>query len=352
MSNVPLNIVVPGNPDTSTGGYIYDRRIAQELEALGWQVVVTGLDGRFPDVDDRALCAVRHYLSSLKDGSLVIMDGLALSAVPELVAQHAGRLDLVALVHLPLCDEGGLKRDLQRLFEAREVAALANVRCIIVTSNFTARRLCELGVSADAIRVAEPGTDAAPLARGSGGPGLHLLCAATVTPRKRHDVLLRALAGLSHLEWTLTCVGDLDLDSAWAGKMFDLAEESSLGDRVTFAGVQRGAPLAAHFDAADLFVLASQYESFGMVFTEALACGLPIVATTGGAIPETVPDGAGVLVPPANAAAFGRAVASLMNDGEQFSALKSGAVAARQGMGSWAETGKVFESHVLEVLQP
>ena len=280
------------------------------------------------------------------------MDGLALSAVPELITQHAARLQLVALVHLPLCDEGGLDSCLQLSYQSKEVAALKEARCIIVTSAFTVRRLRELGVDADMVRVVEPGTDAAALAGGSGGPGLHMLCAATVTPRKRHDVLMQALAGLTQFEWTLTCAGDFDPNSAWVREVFGLIEQNGLSDRVTFTGVKTGSDLAREFDAADLFVLASQYESFGMVFTEALAHGLPIVATTGGAIPETVPRDAGLLVPPGDAAAFEAALSGLMQGSETLAALKAGAAVARQRLDGWAAAGKAFEKHLCEVLSP
>lgn len=352
MNTALLNMVVPGDPDTKTGGYIYDRRIAAELEARGWPISVTGLEGRFPDVDHRATKSVDDFLSAQDDGAVVIMDGLALSAVPELIAQHAERLRVVALVHLPLCDEGGLDPGLQRHYQSREVAALKRVRSVIVTSDFTARRLGELGVAAETVRVVEPGTDTASLARGSVGPGIHMLCAATVTPRKRHDVLMQALARLTQFEWTLTCAGGFDPSSAWVREVFDLIEENGLSDRVTFTGVKTGSDLAREFDAADLFVLASQYESFGMVFTEALAHGLPIVATTGGAIPETVPRDAGLLVPPDDTAAFEAALSGLMQGSEPLAPLKAGAAAARQRLNGWAAAGKAFEKHLCEVLSP
>ncbi len=350
MNAMSLHLVVPGDPDTKTGGYIYNRRVASELEALGWEVAVSGLEGRFPEADELALRSARGCLSALEDGAVVVMDGLALSAVPEVIAEHTRRLHLIGLVHLPLCDEGGLDEDRRRLYRTREAAALFAAGRIVVTSDFTARRLAELEVTADVIRVAAPGTDAAPLAKGSGGPGMHLLCAATVTPRKRHDVLLRALAGLKHLDWALTCAGGFDPTCAWMRKVFELVEESGLEDRVAFTGAKQADELSAAYDAADLFVLASEYESFGMVFTEALARGLPIVATTGGAIPETIPEDAGILLPPGDAAAFGNALAGLTRDTERFASVKSGAVAARDKLESWATTGQVFDAHLREFL--
>ena len=345
-----VHFVVPGDPETKTGGYIYDRRIAAELGQFGWTVVTTGLDGRFPDADRQAVEALHGCLAPLEDASLVVMDGLALSAVPEIVREHSPRLDIVGLVHHPLGDESGLDAKRRRLYHAREVAALSATIGVIVTSPFTRGRLTELGADAGAIRVAEPGTDPAPVARGSKGAGKRLLCVATVTPRKRHDILIEALATIADMDWTLDCVGSFDPDEPWVKQVFDRVEAAGLGDRITFTGVRTGEDLAACFGAADLFVLASEYEGFGMVFTEALARGLPVVGTTGGAIPDTVAGG-GILVPPNDAEALGGAVAELLKDKKNFKALRAGALAARKSLGDWPSAGRMFESHLREFLE-
>lgn len=346
-----VHLVVPGDPGTKTGGYIYDRRIAAELEQLGWQVATTGLDGRFPDADRQAIDALHGCLFRFPDSSLVVMDGLALSAVPEIVRAHSPRLDIVGLVHHPLGDESGLDEKRRRLYYAREIAALSATIGVIVTSPFTGRRLAELGADACAIRVAEPGTDPSPPARGSKGAGRRLLCVATVTPRKRHDILIEALEGIAGMDWTLDCVGHFVPGDDWAKRVFGQLGKSSIGDRVNFTGVRTGDELASCFDAADLFVLASEYEGFGMVFTEALARGLPVVGTTGGAIPDTVAGGAGVLVSPGDADALGGAVAGLLGDDRKFGALKAGALAARESLWDWPSAGRLFESHLREFLE-
>ena len=345
----PLHFVVPGDPETRTGGYIYNNRIAAELGAFGWRTGVTGLDGRFPEADDPAVRSALDCLSSLDDGAVVVMDGLALSALPDVICAHAARLDIIGLIHLALCDETGLEEGARRLYREREVAALAAVRRIVVTSDFMVRRLGELGVAADRIRVARPGTDPAPLATGSGGPGMHMVCVATVTPRKRHDVLLRALGDLREHDWMLTCVGDTGRDRAWAEEIFAYVGQLGIGDRVSFAGVKSGDALSACYDAADLFVLASEYESFGMVFTEALAHGLPIVATRGGAIPETIPKDACELVRPGDVAAMKTALSGVLNNDGRVETLRAGAVAARDGLEDWARSAAVFDGHLREL---
>ncbi len=345
-----LHLIVPGDPETLTGGFIYDRKIASELGRRGWNVQVTGLNGRFPEANDAALRSTHECLSSIDDGSVVVMDGLALGAVPDISGQHATRLELIGLVHHPLGDESGLSADCRKLYHAREKEALLVARGVIVTSKFTAARLRQLGIRTEVIRVATPGVSPAPLARERIGKGRNLLCVATVTRRKRHDVLLRALSKLKEVDWTLTCVGDVERSETWARGIVELCHQVGIADRVTFTGTLSNHDLTAAYATADLFVLASEYEGFGMVFTEALARGLPVVGTTGGAIPETVPGDAGVLVPPADVEAFRDALSSLLGDDEQFRHVKSGAMAARGKLMTWKMAGRNFDLQLRELL--
>lgn len=343
-----LHIVVPGDPESVSGGYVYNRRIAAELEEFGWRVTMTGLKGRFPEADALAAASADACLAALPDGAAVVMDGLALGAVPEVARDHARRLALIGLVHLPLCDEGGLDAERREHYRKAETTALAAVRGVIATSGFTVRRLAELGMPTAHVRVVRPGTDPAPLASGSGGPGTKMLCVANVMPRKGHDVLLRALAGLTDSDWTLTCIGSISPDDDWCRHVLELAREPALAGRVSFAGVRTGDALQAAYDEADLFVLPSHFESFGMVLTEALARGLPVVATTGGAVPETLPDDAALLVPAGDAPALGGALSSLIRDAERLARLRAGTVAARDKLETWEEAGRAFEASLRE----
>ena len=139
----------------------------------------------------------------------MLVDGLAYGALPELAEVEGRRLRLVALVHHPLALETGLAPERAAALRDAEVRALAQARLILVTSRFTATLLIGWGVPPGRLRVVEPGTDPAPIAQGSGSGTLHLLCVASLTPRKGHDLLLQALAGLRDRPWHLDCVGSL-----------------------------------------------------------------------------------------------------------------------------------------------
>src|ERR1700681_306077 len=285
----PLVLIVPGSLETVSGGYAYDRRIVAGLRDRGWAVAVQELDDSF----SRPPVAARHHaarvLAEIPDGSPVLIDGLALGAMPDEAEHEAARLRLIALVHHPLADETGVDESTAVALEKSERRALAAARLVVVTSRSTAAALTRYGVGPDRIAVVEPGTDRAPLARGSRGAALHLLCVAALIPRKGHEVLFRALTMMPDLEWRLTCAGSLKRDPSTAERLRVRLRSDGLEDRVTFAGEVDAATLTALYDGADLFVLPTLHEGYGMAVAEALACGLPVIGTAAGAIAELVP---------------------------------------------------------------
>ncbi|RKQ73400.1 glycosyltransferase family 4 protein [Oceanibaculum indicum] len=343
-----LHFLLPGNPDTRTGGYLYDARISAGLETLGWAVLRHRLADSFPFPGADDLGQAADILASLPDDALVLIDGLALGVLPAVIAPHTARLRLAALVHHPLAEETGLDEAARHWLFESEKAALAMVRHTIVTSPFTATALAPYGVPQDRVTVILPGTDPAPVAQGSGNPGLHILTVGTLTPRKGHDVLLTALGTLLHHDWTLTLAGGAR-DKATADLVEKLIQDKGLSDRVTMVGEVDGAALAALYDRADLFALASHYEGYGMVFAEALARGLPVLGTTGGAIPTTVPPEAGLLVSPGDAGAFAEALERVMTDNALRQTLRYGALKARDTLPRWPDQARAF-AKLLETL--
>ncbi len=338
--------MVPGDPATLTGGYLYDQRIAQGLRERGWHVFVHALDASFPLPSRAALEDADALLSSLPDAATVVIDGLAFGGMPALAERHATRLRLFALVHHPLADETGLDAESRALLLARERRALAAARGVIVTSRFTARSLTVYGVDPARIAVVEPGVDPAPAAAGGDGRTLALLCVATLTPRKGHDLLLEALARLGDRPWRLECVGDRLRNPVTTAALLARCARLGLADRVDFRGAVDAATLARYYDRSDVFVLASWHEGYGMALTEALARALPIVSTTAGAIPETVPAEAGLLVPPGDVEALTAALARVLDDADERARLAAGARAVRASLPSWGLSSARFEQAI------
>ena len=337
------HFVVPGPLDQRTGGYIYDRRIVAGLRALGWRVQVHELAGRLPQADEIARAAAAAVVGQLPPRALPVIDGLALPAFAEL----SDRLPAwVALVHHPLALETGLTRAEASALAALERRLLARATRVIVTSPGTRRDLAAYDVADARIGVICPGTDPAPLAHGSTGPGLALLCVASLTPRKGHLVLLDALAELIELDWHLTCVGSMERDPACARSIIAAIDRLGLHRRVTLVGERAEADVAPLYDRADVHVLPSYHEGYGMVLTEALARGLPLVATNAGAIPETVPADAGLLVPPGDPRALASALRKVMTEPGLRARLLAGARAARHRLPGWSDAVRAFAAEL------
>jgi len=332
-----LDLVVPGDLETPTGGYEYDRRIANGLRSRGWTVRVHSLAASFPAPTSAALAHARETFARIPDDRVVLVDGLALGALPDIASEEAGRLRLVALVHHPLAAETGLEPARAEALRRSETRALRAMRSVITTSVATARALLEYGVPRERIVAVEPGTDRAPLARGSGGPAVELLCVAAIVPRKGHAVLAEALFHLATRAWRLTCVGSLARSPETVARLRHRLAELRLADRVRLAGVLDRAALDACYARADAFVLATFHEGYGMALAEALARGLPIVSTRVGAVPDTVPDDARLLVPPGNVAALRDALARVIDDAALRARLAASARRARERLPTWEE---------------
>jgi glycosyltransferase involved in cell wall biosynthesis len=307
------------------------------LRERGWSVAVRELDDSFPRPTSAARDQAARVLALIPDGSSVLIDGLALGAMPSEVEREAARLRLIALVHHPLAAETGIDKDTAVALEASERRALSAASLVLVTSRATAAALNRYAVGPDRIVVVEPGTDRAPLARGSQGAAPHLLCVAALIPRKGHEVLFRALAMMPNLEWRLTCVGSLKRDPSTAERLRIRLRSAGLEDRVALAGEVDAATLAALYDGADLFVLPTLYEGYGMAVAEALARGLPVVGTATGAIADLVTPSAGLLVPPDDHDALAAALALALGDAQVREGLSNGARRVRDRLPSWED---------------
>lgn len=336
-----LSFIVPGDPGQLTGGYLYDARIVAGLRRHGWTVEVHGLPGRFPEPDDEARAALARTLAALPAGHQVVVDGLAAGGLPEVALAHAARLALVVLMHHPLADESGLHASRRRCLLASERAVLSAARLVIGTSRFTARRLADFGVRPARLRVVAPGTEPNALAA-TDNIAPRLLCVASLTPRKGHDLLLAALQSVRHLPWTCDCIGSLTRAPQHAAAIADGIRRAGLGERLRLRGERTEQEVREAYAGADLFVLASHYEGYGMVIDEALAAGLPVLTTSGGALAETLPPDAGVSVPPGDAAALAAALRALLLDRQQRLRLRDGARRARLQRRSWTQATDEF----------
>jgi glycosyltransferase involved in cell wall biosynthesis len=335
--------ILPGDVDDVTrpsGGNTYDRRMC---EALGADV--RAVRGTWPTPDNAARSELARVLAALPDGASVLLDGLVAGGVPEVIVPQARRLRLAVLVHLPLADETGLDAAPAADLDGRERETLRAVGAVVATSPWAARRLIEHhGLAADRVHAVPPGVDPAPLASETDA-GSRLLCVASLTARKGQDLLAEALAAVADLAWTCECVGPVGRDTAHVERLRGLIERHGLADRMSLAGPRTGERLAATYAAADLVVLPSHAETYGMVLTEALARGIPVLATAVDAVPETVghaPDGSvpGILVSPGDVPALAEALRRYLTEPDLRHRLRVSARQRRRMLTGWDTTAR------------
>jgi glycosyltransferase involved in cell wall biosynthesis len=338
---------VPGDLTTPTGGYVYDRRIIAELPALGWTVDALDIGDGFPRPAQRTRMQAGQRLAALPRGQPIVIDGLAFGVLAEEARALRPSHPLIALVHHPLAFETGLGAGEAEVLRASERLALACAHRVVATSAATARLLgADYDVAADRLTVVRPGTDrAAPALRADGGVNggaVSLLAVGAVVPRKGYDVLLAALATLKDCPWQLVIAGDRTRSPDTARRLDQDIARFDLAARVSVVGAVASERLAALYAAADLFVLPSRFEGYGMAYTEAIAHGVPVVATKAGAIPDTVPPGAGVLVPPDDAEALAATLRRLIENPTEREQLAAGARAVAASFPSWREQATLF----------
>jgi glycosyltransferase involved in cell wall biosynthesis len=334
---------VPGGLDTPTGGYVYDRRIIAELRELGWHIDFLNIGEGFPWPNEATRSAARSVLLDVPEGRPVVLDGLALGVLPEVAAELARWNPLLALVHHPLALEWGLSASQADVLRRSERTALAAVREVVVTSPATAKLVAaDYAVPIGRITVARPGSDPAPRFKGSQSDIPHLLSVGSLVPRKGFDVLVAALATLAELPWRLTIAGDLTRDPNETAKLRASISQHRLADRIDVLGAVSSERLAALYNDADLFVLASRFEGYGMAYAEALSRGLPVIGTTGGAIPDTVPHGAGLLVTAGDATALAAALRDVVVNSDLRRRLSNAASKAARALPTWRQSGALF----------
>jgi glycosyltransferase involved in cell wall biosynthesis len=334
--------VVPGDLDSRTGGYIYDRHIVDGLRASDWSVDVGRLDDTFPRPTASAMAEAEVLFAALPAGSVTVVDSLALGAIPEILEQHRSRLRVVALMHMPLASDIGIAEEAAARLAAAERRALGSSALVIVTGRSTLPAIADYGVPSMRVVVVEPGTDPAPIARGSGTSRVELLSVGTLNPGKGHEELLNALAAVASRDWHLTCAGSLTRHPSTVARIRAMVQERGLDAHVSLVGELNADEIEECYDRADVFVLATLRETYGMAVAEALARGLPVVSTSTGAIPALVGTEAGLLVSPGDVRGLSFALSRVIDDDDLRARLAGGARRIRPSLPHWDHAVQKF----------
>ena len=348
MPLAPAAFAIPGDLNTRTGGYLYERRLLEELRAMGRDVAYVPLAAGWPAPDAALTAEAAEKLGALPPDCPLILDGLVFGSIDTgLLASLAP--PVVAMTHHPLGMEDGLPPARARALIAQEAANMALAAHVVVPSPHTKRTLVQhFGVPEGRISIALPGFDRPPLPDLPRDDPPLILSVGILCERKGHDILLRALAELADLPWHAVIAGrDHDLETAAALRA--LCADLGLDDRVRLPGNVEDDALLSLYARASVFALATRYEGYGIVFGEALLAGLPIVTCAAGAVPETVPQETGLLVPPDDAPAFAAALRRMLTDRALQVRCARTALAAGAGLPRWSDTAAVM-SGVLDRL--
>jgi glycosyltransferase involved in cell wall biosynthesis len=335
---VPDSVLDPLEP---SGGNVYDRILGRGLVSAGRQVREHAVRGGWPQPDADALLALETELATVPDAAAVIVDGLVASAAPRQMQALGARACLVVLLHMPLSATGEGCAD--AAVRGAERTCLLAAAAVVTTSSWSRDHVVAgYGIDPSRVHVAIPGARDAPVAPGSAG-GSELLCVAAVTEVKGQDLLLAALAEIRREAWRCTCLGSLNRDRAFVAKLEAQTAAFGLRERFLLKGARVGSSLDEAYAAADAVVLPSRLETYGMVVTEALARGLPVIAAAVGGVPEAMgvtdsDDRPGLLVPPGDPAALAGALRSWLTDASLRRRLRQAALARRAILPRWQQT--------------
>ncbi len=343
--------VIPGDINLPTGGYRYDKEIIRAWQSSGYKVELLQLVGNYPFPSDTEKLAAMNQLTDLATFDIAVVDGLAGGAHPEFVAGLSQLIPVIALVHHPLCLENGLTQTQAQRLKSSEAQSLQHAATIVTTSPTTKKTVQELfQVAGHRVSSVLPGVERMPVSSPAQSGKVNLLCVGSIIERKGHRILIEALAELKHLDWQLDCVGSVALDPNLFNQLEALITTADLADRITFYGAVKRTELEQFYKQAHVFVLASSYEGYGMSYAEAIVAGLPVIGTTGGAIPDTVPNRCGMLVEPGNAGELQDAIRLMINQPQIREACRTAANQARGEFPDWNSSAVEFVNILKGVL--
>lgn len=339
MTRRPIAFAIPGDINTITGGYIYERRLLESLREIGHEVTHIQLGPSFPHPTPEDMDHAVEALTALSPDQALILDGLVYGSI-DTAGLSQVRADIIAMIHHPLALETGLDPAQSDYLFRTERDNLALAARVLVPSPHTAHILTSrYNVPPGKISIAPPGSDRRPATRDPQAPPL-IISVGILHPRKGHDTLIRALHSLRDLPWSCVIAGGAH-DPAHAKALTHLIADLDLSDRVSLPGRLTDTELDAQYRRASIFALATRYEGYGMVFDEALLWGLPIVSCATGAVPDTVPSDAGLLVPPDNPEALADALQRVLSEPSLRTDMEIAAARAGRTRPTWRDTAQI-----------
>jgi glycosyltransferase involved in cell wall biosynthesis len=347
-----VSLVTVGDPDTMTGGYLYHRRVADRAAANDARIDFRSLPtSRFPLPLLAGRTLMRRLAASPPD--VILLDSIAAAFVGPFLG--AGLPPVAAILHQPPggIDHGAVRRSLQARLDR---TAYGRVSRLIVASDDLADTLRTGGLPGELMRVVPPGRDPAsstvvpPPGDLRAGRRAAVLSVGNWVARKGLLELLSAFASLPPDAATLHLLGDPDVEPAYSVRVRARLAEPDLADRVVVHGVRTPAEVVGFYRAADVFALASLREPYGTVYSEAMACGLPVVGWDAGNLPHLARNGVeGLAVPPGDVPALTEALRSLTLDDQRRRRMAAAAQLRAAEFPTWDDTARMLLDELRDV---
>lgn len=356
-----IGLIIYGSLDIVSGGFLYDRKLVEHLTAQGhtvevltlpWQNYLAHLRDNFAPDLARTLRTAEYDLllqDELNHPSLVWLNGQLKKQVS---------YPIISIVHHLRCLEprAAWRNAPYRLIEKQY---LRTIDGFIFNSETTKKTVAALRGDLPPSVVAYPAADRfvaqtprpwSPLP--DPPPPLRLLFVGSVAPRKGLHTLLKALTRLpNEIPWQLDVVGSLEVDLNYALAMQKYTVMSQWEERVKFWHVLRDEELATRYRTADLLVLPSGYEGFGIVYLEGMSFGLPAIGTTAGAAHEVITHGRdGFLIQPDDSRHLADIIQELHQNRHLLAELGQNARARYEAHPTWQDTTTKIEQFLRQFL--
>ncbi|NBC83494.1 MAG: glycosyltransferase [Bacteroidetes bacterium] len=284
MQGKPVYILQPNPKATLSGGYIYNQRIWKELKVLVEECYLVNWDDDFPFPSDRTIIECDKWLQNTHTGAVLIIDSLIPGTIPDLLKKYKHKYSYVALMHLPLSLNPDIDGQNKKNIAFYESVALQCTDHIVVTSERTYDYLMQSGVENKPVSIIPPGTDPVKINRQYPANPVNLLSVSHILPHKRQMDIIEALSALTNYPWTLTICGDTNIKPQYYEELLKLVSKHNLEKRIIFEGKVEHDELTTYYSRADLFIHASEYETYGMVVAEAISHKLPMITSDFGGL--------------------------------------------------------------------
>ncbi|HEY0604355.1 MAG TPA: glycosyltransferase family 4 protein [Herpetosiphonaceae bacterium] len=336
--------ITVGDARRHTGGYLYHARVFAGLRAQGFAIDEISASAA-PLADQLAAAPAFGATFEPQRYDVVVIDALARGVCGPWIEGWRALRPVVAMVHqLPSVAEAE-PAQIER--EQTLEAPLLMADCLIAVSEHGRKILLARGVAAERIAVISPGFDRLPSQPAQESrcrapdERLRVLCVAQWIARKGLTTLLAAWEQLETTNAVLELIGEIAADPEYAAEV--RAHVARIpAERVIVRGAVTDDALQQAYCSADLFVLPSRFEGYGMVYAEALAHGLPIIACDVGPVPALITRQAGIFVSPDDPAALAQALARVLHDPLLRAQLAAGATSRAAALPSWDDTTRRF----------